>query len=1063
MVAWSQQTSTILGTVKDQSGAVIAGAGVSVVSLGTNLQRATTTSSSGDYQLSSLPPGRYRLQVTMTGFKTSVIEGVKADVGQQARIDVALLIGSASQQVQVTTEQPLLQTSDAQVGNVVENATIVGLPLNGRNFTQLNLLIPGVTTGSANNIVTRNGYGARASGVSFSVNGQRSTNDSFILDGIHFDEPEIGADAFSPAIDSIQEFRVQTSNFSAEFGAMAGGQINMVTKSGSNSLHGGLFEFLRNDRLDARNYFARNIKPPLKRNQFGGTIGGRIIRDKLYYFGSYEGTRLSTGITQTGLVPTAAQASGDMSYLLAKGIQLKNPFTGQPVPGDIISPSDINTITSTILKKYVPPGNTTASGYNYVSSNPNRISTNQYLVRVDYNATPKDTFFGRYIIEKSDNAQPKFFPTDGLTESPQGYGAAAGWTHVLNDHVLNELKLGLTHFRETLELANAGKNDVVSQLGMTGLCEDPSCWGVPTMSVSGFAIFGEHGYSGPNAGGAGGAFKSGPVSWRSALFQVSDSFYWTHNTHSIRFGMEYDARRFSYREALYPRGIFTYDGRFSSPTGSPNASTAFADYLFGLPEQSQNSITIFNPDFRSNEYHPWLQDDWRITPSLTANIGIRYELMLRPVSGNNTISNLDYSTPLPTLVTAKNYQQTSFPRSLVNNDYKDIAPRIGLSYVPPFLKATVIRAGYGIFYQREADNSFIDLAINTPFVIQNTLILDASQIPNYNLSNPFALTPPAKSTTYYTMQKDWQDGYSQQWNVALQVQVPKGISLQAAYVGNKDTHLAKNIPVNQAALGPGTVASRQPYPGYGSISYFNSQAGSTYNSLQLQAERRLSNGLVFLAGYTYARCIDDASAGSIGESDTGIQNIHDPGAQKGLCAQDVRHRFTFSYVYQLPFGRDKRFGSQFNGFEQGVMGGWELSGVVTSSTGQPLTAVMSGDNANVGYGASYPNRVGNPNSGPHTVTHAFNTSAFVAAPAGTFGNARRNTVIGRGVNDVDIAALKNFAITEKVRLQFRGELFDLFNHPNFYPPGMTLGTATYGVITQAQDPREAQLSLKLLF
>jgi hypothetical protein len=945
----------------------------------------------------------------------------------------------------------------------VENTTIVGLPLNGRNFTQLNLLIPGVAPGSSNNIVTRNGYGARASGVSFSVNGQRSTNDSFILDGINFDEPEIGADAFSPSIDAIQEFRVQTSNFSAEFGAMAGGQINMVTKSGSNDLHGGLYEFVRNDVFDARNYFAGTVKPPLKRNQFGGTIGGRIIRDKLYYFGSYEGTRLSTGITQTGLVPTAAQASGDMSSLLAKGIQLKNPYTGAPVPGDIIPASDLSPITTAVLKNYVPGPNASASGYNYVSNNPNRISTNQYLTRVDYNATAKDALFARYVIEKSTNAQPKFFPTDGLSENPEGYGAAAGWTHVFNEHLLNELKVGLTHFREVLQLANAGKNDVVSELGMTGLCEDPLCWGVPTMSVSGFAVFGEHGYSGPNAGGAGGAFRSGPVQWRSALLQANDSVYWTHNTQNIRFGFEFDARRFTYVEALYPRGIFTFDGRFSSPTASSNANTAFADYLFGLPEQNQNSITIFNPDFRSYEYHPWFQDDWRITPSLTVNLGLRYELMLRPVSGNNTISNLNYSTPLPSLVTAQSHQGTSFSRSLVNNDFTDIAPRVGIAYIPSFLKSSVIRAGYGIFYQREADNSFIDLAINTPFVVQNTLILDKTQVSAYSLSHPFALSPPATTTTYYTMQKNWRDGYSQQWNLAFQTQVPGGVSLQAAYVANKDTHLSKNIPVNQAALGTGPVTSRQPYPGYGSVSYFNSQAASTYNALQLQAERRLSNNLVFLGAYTYGRCIDDASAGSIGETDTGIQNIHNTAAQKGLCAQDVRHRFAFSYVYELPFGRNKRFGANFNAAEEAVMGGWELSGVVTSSTGQPLTAVMSGDNANVGYGSSYPNRIGNPNSGAHSVTHAFNTSAFVAAPAGTFGNARRNTVIGPGINDVDLAALKNFALTEKIKLQFRGEFFNLFNHPNFYPPGLTLGTATYGVITQAQDPRELQLSLKLMF
>jgi hypothetical protein len=1063
VTAWSQQTSTILGTVRDSSGAAVAGANLEAIRIDTNLHRTVTSGPSGEYEFSSLPPGQYRLQADKAGFATSVLDAVKADVGQQARVDVILHVGAANQQVSVQGEQAVLQTQDAQVGNVVENTTIVGLPLNGRNFTQLNLLIPGVAPGSSNNIVTRNGYGARASGVSFSVNGQRSTNDSFILDGINFNEPEIGADAFSPSIDAIQEFRVQTSNFSAEFGAMAGGQINMVTKTGSNQLHGDLYEFVRNDVFDARNYFAGAVKPPLKRNQFGGTVGGRILRDELYYFGSYEGTRLSTGITQTGIVPTAAQASGDMSALLAKGIQLKNPYTGAAVPGNVITAPYLNPITTTILKNFVPAPNASANGYNYVSSNPNRIGTNQYLARVDYNATAKDNLFGRYVIEKSSNSQPKFFPTDGLSESPEGYGIASGWTHVFNDRVLNELKVGLTHFREVLQLANAGKNDVVSQLGMTGLCTDPLCWGVPSMSVSGFAVFGEHGYSGPNSGGAGGAFRSGPVQWRSALFQANDSLYWTHNTQNIRFGMEFDVRRFTYVEALYPRGIFTFDGRFSSPTANSNASTAFADYLFGLPEQSQNSITIFNPDFRSQEYHPWFQDDWRITPSLTVNLGLRYELMLRPVSGNNTISNLDYSTALPTLVTAQNHEDHSFTRSLVNNDFTDVAPRIGLAYVPPFLKSSVVRAGYGVFYQREADNDFVDLAINTPFVVQNTLILNAAQIPSYSLNHPFALNPPASTTTYYTMQKKWSDGYSQQWNVAIQKQVPGGVSLQAAYVGNKDTHLSKNIPINQAALGPGTVASRQPYPGYGSISYFNSQAASTYNALQLQAERRLSNSLVFLGAYTYARCIDDASAGSIGETDTAIQNIHDPGAQKGLCAQDVRHRFAFSYVYELPFGRNKRFGAQFNGVEDAVLGGWEVSGVVTSSTGQPLTAIMSGDNANVGYGTSYPNRVGNPNSGPHSVTQAFNTSAFVAAPAGTFGNARRDTVIGPGINDVDLAALKNFGITERVKLQFRGEFFNLFNHPNFAPPGLTLGTATYGVITQAQDPRELQLSLKLIF
>lgn len=1057
---WSQQTSTIMGTVKDPSDAAIAHANVTVTNQGTDLTRKTTTGPSGDYTLPSLPPGRYKIEIEMQGFAPYITSGVKLDVGQVARFDAMLKLGSTTDKVVVQASEPVLQTADAQVANVIENQTIVGLPLNGRNFTQLNLLVPGVTTGSSNNIVARNGYGARAGGIAFSVNGQRSTNSQFLLDGISFLEPEIGSAAFSPSIDAIQEFRVQTNNASAEFGTTAGGQINMISKAGTNNFHGDVYEFLRNDMFDAKNFFAGAKKPELRRNQFGGTLGGPIYRNKLLFFASYEGTRLITGVTQTGIVPTAAQASGDLSSLSASGIQLVNPYTGAPVPGNIITP--ISPIARQMLTKYVPGPNVTATGYNYISNDPMQVNVNQYFGRVDYMATAKDTVWTRYIYEHTDNEQPKFFPTDGLTEKLRAFGQASGWTHLFSGNLLNDFKFGITHFAENLQLANAGVNDVVSQLGMSGLCEDPRCWGVPSMQVSGFAIFGEHGYSGPNAGGLGGGFKSGPVSFHSGVLQMNDSVYWTKGAHSIRFGMQYDVRRFGYAEALYPRGVFTFDGRFSSPTHAPNAATAFADFLFGVPATSLRSISIFNPDLRSQELHPWFQDDWRITHNLTLNLGLRYELMLRPISANNTVANLDYSTPQPTLVMASNAAQYGFPRALVNNDYNNIAPRIGIAYLIPGHTNTVIRAGYGIFYQRENDNSFIDLAINPPLVTQSTLTLAAAQVPSYSFSNPFAVAG-TQASTYYTMQKDWTDGYSQQWNLALQTQVPGGISLQAAYVGNKVSHLSKNIPLNQATPGTTPLALRLPYPNFGSISYFNTGGASTYNSLQLQAERRLSSTFTFLTSYTYARCIDNASSGSIGETDTAIQDIHALSLQKGLCAMDTRHRLAFSYVYRLPFGKGMHWGSGVgDGLEQ-VIGGWEWSGVLTSSTGQPVTPVMSGDNANVGYGTSYPNISGDANAGNHSVRHAFNTAAFSAPAFGTFGNSRRNIVIGPGVNTLDTAMLKRFAIHDQVNLQFRGEIFNLFNHPNFNQPGTAFGTPTFGVITSAQDPRIFQLSLKLLF
>jgi Carboxypeptidase regulatory-like domain len=1068
--AWGQQTSTILGTITDSSGAAVSKANVVVTNTGTSLQRTAVSDSAGAYTVPNLPPGHYRLDFSMPGFSQYVMNDVKIDVGQVARLDAALKAGGATQKVTVRGSEPLLQTADAQISNVVENATIVGLPLNGRNFTQLNLLIPGVTTGSSNNIVGRNGYGARASGVAFSVNGQRSTNSQFLLDGISFLEPEIGSAAFSPSIDAIQEFRVQTNNASAEFGTTAGGQINMITKTGTSSFHGDVYEFLRNDDFDAKNFFAGTAKPELRQNQFGGTLGGPILKNKLLFFGSYDGTRLVKGLTQTGLVPTVTQASGNLAYLLTPPsggtpIQLINPYTGVPVPGDNIT--TVNPIAAQMLANYIPLPNTSAGGaaYNYISNNPIRVDTNQYLGRVDYNITAKDTAWVRYIYERTNNQQPKFFPTDGLTEKLRSFGQAAGWSHIFTPKLLNEFKFGVTHFAEDLHLANAGTNDVVSKLGQTGLCTDPRCWGVPSMSVSGFAIFGEHGFSGPNAGGLGGGFKSGPVAFHSNILQVDDVMYWNNGAHSVRSGMEFDARRFGYDEALDPRGVYTFDGRFTLLGGggvTPNANTALADFLFGVPVTSLRSITVFNPDLRSFELHPWFQDDWRITQNLTVNLGLRYEFMQRPTSANNTVANLNYSTPTPTLVTAANAGAQGFPRALVDNDYKDFAPRVGIAYLIPGHRSTVVRAGYGIFYQREADNSYIDLAINPPLVTQSTLTLSASQVPSYSFANPFALGGVAAST-YFSMQKNWQDAYSQQWNLALQTQVPGGISLQAAYVANKVSHLSKNIPINQATPGTTPLTSREPYPTLGSVSYFNSQGASTYNSLQLQAERRLSSNLTFLAAYTYARCIDDASAGSIGETDTGIQNIHAPGLQKGLCSQDTRNRFTFSYVYKLPFGRNGIVGANSSDAVNEIIGGWEMSGVLTSSTGQPFTPIMSGDNAGVGFGASYPNIIGNPNSGPHSVLHAFNTAAFVAAHVGTFGNSRRNIVIGPGVNTLDMALMKHFPIHEQMNLEFRAEVFNMLNHPNFNPPGATFGTSTFGVITAAGDPRIMQFSLKFLF
>ncbi|MGA2606201.1 MAG: carboxypeptidase-like regulatory domain-containing protein [Terriglobia bacterium] len=1044
--AWAQETSGLVGTVTDQSGAVVAGAEITVTNLGTGLTRTVKTASTGDYAAPSLPVGTYKITAEMAGFKLGVASDVKLDVQHAARVDFSLQVGEVTQQVNITSVAPLLQTHDSQVGSLIENRRILDLPLNGRNFTQLNLLVPGVVEGSPGDYVETYSLGPRNSGVSFSVDGQNANYNEYLLDGVPIKEVQHEGPAISPTVDAIEEFRVQTSNYDAQLGSEAGGQINLVTKSGTNRFHGSAYDFVRNDKFDARNFFANRL-PELRRNQFGGTMGGPIRKDNTFAFGSYEGTRIRKGYTQLGLVPGAAERSGDFSDLLPQGIQIIDPLTGQPFDGNRIPQGRLSSYATQLLQKYVPlPDNPANPVLNWISTDPNKVGVDQGLGRIDHRFSQNDVLYGRFVVEDVGNVSPKLFPTDSFVQESRGLNIALSETHTFASNKVNEFKMAYNRHRQREVVGRAFTENVGNELGLQGICEAPACWGIPDNYVGPFLDFGEHGQ---------GQTVSGPRSWENEMYYFDEAFYWTKGSHVIRFGMWVNRHRDTFPEAIFPRGLFGYDGRFTSPDGSPNSYTALADYLLGLPRSSLASIDIFDANLRNTELYPWFQDDWRITRSLTLNLGLSWYWFGRPQSKRDVISNIDFAANPIQLVTAKDHAQFGFPRSLMDNDNNNFAPRVGFAWAPERLKRLVVRGGYGMFYQRDAVNNFGDLAVNPPFVREMNYILEPSAVPTFNIDTIFTQAQPFP-LVFYAMARARRDAYIQGWNLTAQYQPSTNTVITLGYVGNKDTKLPTWIAgydVNEALPGPGSVQSRRPYSNFGTLNYFDDSLASNYHSLQAEVRRQFSNGLSLLGAYTWSKCLDNE-----GFQDPRYRNL------KGLSGIDARQRFVLSYIYELPFGPGKPFASRVSGPTKQLIAGWQVNGITTFASGQPATAYMPGDWANVG-GSAYPDLIANPNlsGSQRTPTHYFNTAAFIAPPPGSFGTAGRNIIIGPGINNFDFAVMKMFPIREQTHLEFRAEFFNICNHANFIWLDTTFASPTFGVVTGARDPRDIQFGLKLVF
>jgi hypothetical protein len=1050
---FAQQAGTVNGLLSDPSGSPIAGAKVTLIAPATRMSRAVTTGQDGLYHFSDIDAGDYNLTAEAAGFK-EVIAHVRVEVAQVARLDLSMQLGSVNERIEVTAITPTLQTADSQVGGVVENKAITDMPLNGRNFTQLMLLMTGASEAvNGNNI--QGIYNQRPGGAAFTVNGQRTFHNEYLIDGLDDKEIQSGASTVDPIIDALQEFRVQSSNYSAEFGSEAGGQINAVIKSGTNEFHGSVWEFFRNNDLDSNNFFNNLSGVPIaefRRNQFGVSGGGPVLlpkyngRNRTFIFGAYEGTRIVKGVTQLTTVPTAAQRAGNFSGTAAPN----DPLTGAPFPGGIIPASRINSITSTILQRWVPLPNNSGV-FNWISNFPQTDGNEQYNWRIDHRVSEKDSIFGHYLYEDNDFHFPNLFPTDGSSVKTRGQNLLLAWTHLFGASTLNEFRAGFGRYRMHEYQIRQGKENVLQELGIQGLCQLPSCWGIPIMSVTGFGAFGEHG----------GQPSSSPRGFRNDLFQWQDNLYKTIGSHSLKTGIAVKWHRDTFIEAITSRGSYTFNGFL---TGVP-----FADYLLGEPKQISTSPDVFDPNFRNVVVQPWFQDDWRVSKTLTVNLGMRWEWNGRPTSANTSVSTILYQNGAATLVTARN--PGSLPASLVYENYNNFGPRAGFAWNPQFGHGrTVFRGAYGIFYQREIANTWVFTAINPPFIITNAITLDTTpgsptNWQNFSLTRPTALAMPG-SLQVYALDPHWKDTSVQQWNFNVQQLIGYNLVLQAAYLGNHDTHLPRETFPNEPIPGPGPVQTRRPYQNFGNIIGLDSGGDSNYHSLQIELEKRYSNGLQLVSAYTFSKCIDNTPGTLISEGGSPVvQNPRNFRSNRGRCGQDARQRYSLSFVYDIPFGRGRKLGTGISHTADLIAGGWQVTGIATFRTGQPFTSTAPTDVANVADTATWPNAIGNPNSvGNRSIYHFFNTAAFIAPPIYTFGNEGRNVIVGPGVNNWDLALFKAFRFDEKRQLQFRTEFFNAFNHSQFAPPGAVFGTAQFGQISAiSHDPRDVQMSLKFLW
>jgi hypothetical protein len=1125
----------------------------------------TRTNELGEYLASPLRIGRYRVTVEKQGFKKAIAGPTALDVQERLVLDVTLSLGEVSEEVVVTADAPLLETETSELGQLIDSRRATSLPLNGRNYAQLAQLSAGVVP-SEPGARDEGGYG-------FSAGGARSLQNNFLLDGIDNNSnlPDLLNETnfvIQPPLDAIAEFKVQTNAYSAEFGRGNGAILNAVIKSGTNDWHGNAYEFLRNEVLDARGVFDRN-RQPYKQNQFGATFGGPVIipgfyhgRNRTFFFVDYEGLRTRRAETFTFLVPTPAMIGGDFSSLLtttpafavdpATGLPTTQvaldcngnptfageifntrltqtgsalnpngfcgvPINGAGVPTNIFAAGSIDPLAARLATLFPPPSpSASGSGFNYVANPLRRTDRNNFDVRLDHKFSDRDNAFLRYSYENQPSLiAPPFGLLDGGgffsgDESNRYRSVATSETHVFTPRVINEFRFGFNHINSRRFQINFAK-DVSSQLGFPGVPFGPDNGGLPQLTFTD---------STPTMGSP--TFL--PSKELQNTYVLSDNFTFVHGPHSFKVGTEIRFEEFTIFQPSASRGTLSFGSEFTDNPAAPGTGgTAFATFLLGVPDGG-SIVNLHNVDYTRPTYEFYGQDDVKVTPRLTLNLGLRYELFTTVKEAHDQQGTFDFAQQALIVPKGQTAQLTPTlagiipvlaigSRGLVKPDVKNFAPRVGLAY--KISSRLVMRTGYGIFYGGQENGPYSNPSpgFNPPFFVTQAFGTNCGSssanpapgqtdcsIPGLSFLSidgfpPGSLVDP-NTPLLFSLDPKLRTPYMQQWHLSLQYQLPFETLLEITYGGSKGTRLFTFVNANQetptTSAIPGNLRRRVQTVNF-AIDQFGSVGNSTYHSLQLKAEKRLSHGLSFLASYTYSHSIDDASSANLGAQNQGDFRDHRfPGMEKGNSDFDVRHRFVISYIYDLPFGSGKTFGKNLSGIANQVIGGWQVSGITSASTGNWFTISDTANFSNADAGgnvapfSSRPDVVGDPTRpGPvaanlgciapariRTQAAWFNPCAFVNAAIGTFGDVGRNTVAGPGFQVWDLSIVKFLPIDEARRFEFRSEFFNVWNHANWLfaqpgPQNTNLGTvhnnAQFATLTGARPPRLIQFALKFYF
>ncbi len=1052
-------TGTISGRITDQSSAVVPGVAVTVSNDGTGLSRTATTNDDGEYVIPFLPIGSYTVRAKKDGFKSQAAPNLRLEILQVRKVDFTLEVGDVSQTVEITSNAPLVETETSNAGQVIKNEQVARLPLNVRQFMQLAFLAPMAAPAAADFRSTEiNRDTAVPAGA-----GQRPEQNNYQIDGV--DNKENGRNSFavSPPVDSVGEFKVQTGMAPAEFGRGGGIIINVVTRGGSNAWHGTAYEFLRNDLLDARPFFA-NRKNPLKRNQFGGALSGPIRRDKLFFFTNYEGLReASTGNPPVGRVFTDDERNGIFTSAIT------DPTTGQPFANNRIPTSRISPISAYILTLVPKANNPADPARNFIFNDvPSGRGVRDNVVgRVDYNLSDKDSFYGRYIFNQEKLRTPPSLPapanSGGRDFILRAQTASAHWNHVFSPTLINNATLGYTRYRNRLGTLNSFVKNLLTPSGITNTLADvdPLFWAAPSVSVPGYLLPSEN----------------TPNYRTTNNYQLQDSVIWNRKNHTFKFGGDLkDVREY----------MFFTGGNGATSFANRYTGNNVADFLLGLPSNVNKTARASEWNSRVQYLGLFAQDDWKVTPKLTLNLGLRYEFETALKQAGN--EGLGFDPRTGEVLISQNIRNRARIEDFYRNvrqdikirfvphdrpydtDFNNFGPRLGFAYA--LRPDVVLRGGYGVFYSSPeiqslaSSNDFAPITLR-PIWNGNPTRPDIGYNPEGTLSAERSLAT-APLTIFPFISRDFPYGKVQQWNLNVQKQLGNSFVIETMYQGSIGNQLILFDQINARPPGPGNVQTLLPWPGLARVQNFDTNGNSTFHGASVKLEQRPWHGLSYLVAYTFSKSIDNGSGFIEGRAWTDPNNKREGKAVSGF---NIPHRFSAAYEYALPIGRGKAFGKDWSALADGIFGGWGVRGITFLQTGLPQSPSMN--LARLGTCSTActarPDRIadGNLPKDQRTLNRFYDPAAFRLLAAGgadrRVGSAGRNILVAPGFNNTDFQLFKGVKFKDRHAIEFRWEMFNAFNHTNWGAPNVNLESPDFGRITSTAPPRIMQFVLRYDF